>query len=209
VQLARGINRSFGEEKILSPRLGVLLVALLASAVFATGCARGEETQDEGTEEQTAGQTASTEAQGGTTVERERTGGGGSRREVMLEIDGDPGTEFSGVCSVGDEENELSGEVPDSFSYDLEGQQLECEIRKESTGSGSLKVLLTGPGDRIEQQTSTPGGTIRLVYSGNSVSSSTSSSGSSNSVNQVSSSSGSSSSSSVISNSSSSSTSSR
>lgn len=210
MQVARGINRSFGEEKILSPRLGILLVALLALAVFITGCGGGAETQDEGTQEQTAEQTASTQAQTeDTKVERERTGGGVSGREVVLEIDGDSGTEFSGVCSVGDKKNELSGEVPDSFSYDLEGQQLECEIRKESTGSGSLKVLLTGPGDHIEQQTSTPGGTISLVYSGNGVSSSTSSSGSSNSVNQVSSSSGSSSSSSVISNSSSSSTSSR
>jgi hypothetical protein len=181
----------------LSSKIGVLLAALLASAVFATSCGGGEETQEDQTEEQTE----STEAQmEDTNMERERTGG--SEQEVVLRIDGDSGTEFSGVCSVGDEENEFSGEVPESFSYELKGQQLECEIRKESTGSGSLKVLLTGPGDRIEQQTSTPGGTISLAYSENGVSSVTSSSGSSSSVNQVSSSS-------VSSNSSSSSTRSR
>lgn len=177
-----------------------MLAALLASAVFAAGCGGGgEETQDESTEEQTEGTEAQRED---TTVGRESTRGSG--QEVVLEIDGDTGTEFSGVCSVGDEENEFSGEVPESFSYELRGQQLECEIRKESTGSGTLNVLLTGPGDRIEQQTSTPGGTISLAYSENGVSSATSSSGSSSSVNQVSSSS-----SSVSSNSSSSSTSSR
>lgn len=187
----------------MSSQIRALLAALLASAVFATACGGGEETQDESTEEQTAEQTESTQAQmEDTKMERERTGG--SDQEVVLRIDGDSGTEFSGVCSVGDEENELSGEVPESFSYEPEGQEIECEIRKESTGSGSLKVLLTGPGGRIEQQTSTQGGTISLAYSGNGVSSSTSSSGSSGAVNQVSSSS-----SSVSSNSSSSSTRSR
>jgi hypothetical protein len=116
-------------------------------------------------------------------VGEERTGGGGSGREVTLRIDGEPGTEFSGTCNVGDEENELSGQVPESFGYDLEGQQLECEIRQE--GTGSLEILLTGPGDRIQQRINNPGGTISLAYSENGVSSSTSSSGSSSSVNQV------------------------
>jgi hypothetical protein len=191
-------QRTLREEKILSARIAISLVSLLASAVFVTACGGGEETQGEQTQEQTA----STEAQKETTkAGRETTAG--STKEVVLAIDGDQGIEFSGVCRVGDEENELSGQVPDSFSYDLKGQQLECEIRKESTGSGNLKVLLTGPGDRIEQQTGTPGGTINLVYSKNGVSSSTSSSGSSSSVNQVSSNTSSGSSSSVVSNSSS------
>ncbi|MDQ4063287.1 MAG: hypothetical protein M3122_05185 [Actinomycetota bacterium] len=109
----------------------------------------------------------------------------GSGGAVALEIGGDPGTAFSGVCSIGDEENEISGEVPESLSYELGGRQLECEIRKEGTDSGALEILLTGPGDRIEQRIDSPGGTINLVYSENGVSSSTSSSGSSSSVNQV------------------------
>jgi hypothetical protein len=173
-----------------------LLVALLATAILAAGCGGGEETQD--TSGQTTEQTANTEGTTeDTTVGEERTGGGGSGREVTLSIEGNPGTEFSGTCNVGNEENELSGQVPESFGYDLEGQQLECEIRQE--GAGSLEILLTGPDDRIEQRINNPGGTISLAYSENGVSSSTSSSGSSSSVNQVvsSSSGGSSSSSSV------------
>jgi len=155
-----------------------LLFALLATAILAAGCGGGEETQDN--DGQTTEQTANTED---TTVGEERTGGESSGREVTLNIGGDRGTGFSGTCNVGDEENELSGQVPESFGYDLEGQQLECEIRQED--AGGLEILLTGPGDRIEQRINAPGGVINLAYSENGVSSSTSSAGSSSSVNQV------------------------
>jgi hypothetical protein len=158
-----------------------LLVALLATVVLAAGCGGGEEAQDDGAEEQdTSGQTTEQTANiEDTTVGEERTSGGSSGREVTLRIEGDPGTGFSGTCNVGNEENELSGQVPESFGYDLEGQQLECEIRQED--AGSLEILLTGPGDRIEQRINNSGGTINLTYSENGVSSS----GSSSSVNQV------------------------
>lgn len=184
----------------VGPKIGAFLVALLAIAILVTGCGGGEEAQNDGSGEQdTSGQTANIEeTTEDTTVGEERTGGGGSGREVTLSIEGDPGTEFSGTCSVGGEENELSGQVPESFGYDLQGQQLECEIRQD--GAGSLQILLTGPGDRIEQRINNPDGTVSLTYSESGVSSSTSSSGSSSSVNQViSTSSGSSSSSSSVS----------
>ncbi|HLL57613.1 MAG TPA: hypothetical protein VK359_06780 [Rubrobacteraceae bacterium] len=197
MQTTRAVRRSSELVRPLGPRIGALLVALLATAVLAAGCGGGEEAQDDGAEEQdTSGQkTEQTANIEDTTVGDERTSGGGSGREVTLRIEGDPGTRFSGTCNVGDEENELSGQVPESFGYDLEGQQLECEIRQED--AGSLEILLTGPGDRVEQQINAPGGTISLAFSENGVSSSTSSS--SSSVNQVvsSSSGGSSSSSSV------------
>ncbi len=199
MQTTRAVRRSSELVSPLGPNIGALLVALLATAVLAAGCGGGEEAQDDGAEEQdTSGQkTEQTANIEDTTAGDERTSGGGSGREVTLRIEGDPGTRFSGTCNVGDEENELSGQVPESFGYDLEGQQLECEIRQED--AGSLEILLTGPGDRVEQQINAPGGTISLAYSENGVSSSTSSSGSSSSVNQVvsSSSGGSSSSSSV------------
>ena len=176
------VRRSSKVVSTVGPKIGALLVALLAVMVLAAGCGGGEEAQDDGG--QTTEQTVDSEdTKEDTKVGEERTGGGGSGREVTLSIEGDPGTGFSGTCNVGDEENELSGQVPESFGYDLEGQQLECEIRQE--GAGSLKILLTGPGDRIEQRINAPGGTISLAYSENGVSSSTSSSGSSNSVNQV------------------------
>lgn len=186
MQTTTAVRRSSEVVSTVGSKIGALLVALLATAVLAAGCGGGEEAQDDGAEEQatsgqTTEQTANTED---TTVGEERTSGGGSDREVMLSIEGNPGTGFSGTCNVGDEENELSGQVPESFGYDLEGQQLECEIRQED--AGSLEILLTGPGDRIEQRINNPGGTISLAYSENGASSSsTSSSGSSSSVNQV------------------------
>jgi hypothetical protein len=203
VQTTTLIRRSSEKGETASLKSKILFTALLAGMVFATGCGGDEETQDDSTEgqgntEQTAStqdRTENTRAGGENTMSRNSGGG------VMLSIEGDSGTEFSGTCSVGDEAYELSGEVPESFDYDLEGQQLECEIRQES--AGNLNVLLTGPGDRIQQQANTPGGTISLVYSENGVSSSTSSSGaSSSSVNQVVSSSSSGSSSSSVSSSS-------
>ena len=185
MQTTTAVRRSSEVVSSVGSKIGALLVALLATAVLAAGCGGGEEAQDDGAEEQatsgqTTEQTANTED---TTVGEERTSGGGSDREVTLSIEGNPGTGFSGTCNVGDEENELSGQVPESFGYDLEGQQLECEIRQED--AGSLEILLTGPGDRIEQRINNPGGTISLAYSENAASSSTSSSGSSSSVNQV------------------------
>jgi hypothetical protein len=170
----------------------VLLVALLALVLFVAGCSGGEEKQGDSTEETTTKDRTRKE---GTKKGKESTGSG---QEVTLSLDGDAGTEFSGTCSIGGEEESFEGQVPENFSYDLGGQQLECEIQKQD-GDGTLDVLLTGPGDLIRQQIGSSGGTINLTYSENGgSSSSTSSSGSSSSVNQVvsSSSSGSSSSSS-------------
>lgn len=179
-------------------RSRVLFAVLLASAVFVAGCGGDEEKQSE--VGQTTEQITDTKER---TKEETKVGKKDAKEEsssgvISLQISGDPGTEFSGVCRIGDAENELAGQVPESFSYDLGGQQLECEIRNDGTDSAALEVLLTGPGDHIRQQTNSPEGTISLTYSENGVSSSTSSSGSSGSVNQVvsSSSSGSSSSSS-------------
>ena len=172
-----------------------LFVTLLAAAILVTGCGAEEEKQDDRADKQnTREQTAERNRNKDRTKEDTKVGkkgdeDKGSGGEVSLEIGGDPGTAFSGVCSIGDEKNEIGGEVPESFSYELGGRQLECEIRKEGTDSGALKILLIGPGDRIEQQINSPGGAINLVYSENGVSSSTSSSGSSSgsssSVNQV------------------------
>ena len=147
-------------------------------------------------------------AEGNGRANGEGSGDDGGRDErVSLEIRGSPGTAFSGVCSVGDEEAELAGEVPQRFVYYPEGRKMHCELRKEDAGSGNLKVVLAAPGNRIAQQTNAESGTVELTLSGNggsssSVSTSTSSSGSGS---QVSSSSSSVSSSSVNSSSSSSS----
>jgi hypothetical protein len=195
LQAAEDTRRSSRGVKSVSLNTRVLLVALLASIVFVAGCGAGEDTQGDSAEETTTKDEARKED---TKRDKDSTKGEGSGREVTLSLEGDSGVGFSGTCSVGDEEESFEGQVPESFSYDLGGQQLECEIQKQA-GDGTLKVLLTGPGDRIRQQIGSSGGTINLTYSENGVSSSsTSSSGSSSSVNQAvsSSSSGSSSSSS-------------
>lgn len=93
-------------------------------------------------------------------------------KEAVLKIEGDPQTEFSGSCAVGDqEEKAISGRVPQSFNYELNGQRLECEIRNES--GGEMEVDLKAGNDRYVQRTNAQGATIRLTYSERGISSST------------------------------------
>ena len=113
--------------------------------------------------------------------------------EVTLKIEGSPGTEFSGTCIVGGkEEKKVSGRVPKRFIYELDGQRLECKIRKQSSNSGEMKVEFSAGGHTNSvQQTSTQGGSLTLWYDGHGstslVSSSTSVSGNqANSTSQVS-----------------------
>ncbi len=98
--------------------------------------------------------------------------------EAMLRIEGDPQTEFSGSCAVGDQEAQtITGSVPQSFTYALDGQRLKCEIRNES--GGEMEVILEAGNDRSVQRTNVQGATTRLTYSEEGISSSTiSSSGS-------------------------------
>jgi len=87
--------------------------------------------------------------------------------EVTLKIEGSPGTEFSGTCIVGDEEKKVSGRVPKRFIYELDGRRLECEIRKQSSNSGEMRVEFSAGDDTNSvQQTSTQGGSITLRYDG-------------------------------------------
>jgi hypothetical protein len=113
--------------------------------------------------------------------------------EVTLKIEGSPATEFSGTCVVGGkEEKKVSGRVPKRFIYELDGQPLECEISKQSSTSGEMKVEFSAGDDTNSvQQTSTQGGTLTLRYDGHGstalISSSTSVSGNqANSTSQMS-----------------------
>jgi hypothetical protein len=113
--------------------------------------------------------------------------------EVTLKIEGSPATEFSGTCIVGGkEEMKVSGSVPKRFIYELDGQPLECEISKQSSNSGEMKVEFSaGVHSNSVQQTSTQGGSVTLLYDGHGstalISSSTSVSGDqANSTSQVS-----------------------
>ena len=112
---------------------------------------------------------------------------------VTLNIEGSPGTKFSGTCIIGGkEEKKVNGRVPKRFIYELDGQPLECEISKHSSNSGEMKVEFSAGGHTNSiQQTSTQGGSLTLQYEGHGstalVSSSTSISGDqANSTSQVS-----------------------
>jgi hypothetical protein len=87
-------------------------------------------------------------------------------RKVTLEIRGERGTRFSGTCSIGGEDRRFGGRVPESYSYELGGKKLECEIHKD--GPGTLEVVLAA-GDEVRsvhRQTGAGSGIIRLTYSG-------------------------------------------
>jgi hypothetical protein len=89
----------------------------------------------------------------------------GGEPEVVIRLEGDPKTTFSGLCSVGAEQNVLSGQVPKRFAFDLKGRQLSCRIEKRDNRKGDLKVvLIAGEATRSVQQTNTPGNVIKVSY---------------------------------------------
>jgi len=91
----------------------------------------------------------------------------GGKPEVLIRLEGDPKTQFSGLCSVGEEQNVLSGRVPKRFTFDLKGRKLSCRIEKRDEGKGDLKVVLVaGDATRSVQQTNSPGGVIKVSYQG-------------------------------------------
>jgi hypothetical protein len=99
-------------------------------------------------------------------------GGGNGEDQARLEIKGDPGGEFSGTCAIGDEApEEIGGEVPESFTYDLGGRPLDCEVSSDDDLQFEFTV-----GDNVRSAQSISGGTLKLTYEDGSVSSTTSSS---------------------------------
>ncbi|HYQ83387.1 MAG TPA: hypothetical protein VEP28_05205, partial [Rubrobacter sp.] len=87
--------------------------------------------------------------------------------DVVIRLEGDPGTTFSGLCSVGEERSVLSGRVPKRFAYQLKGRQISCRIEKRDGDTGDLEVILVaGDSTRSVQQTNAPGGVIEVSYEG-------------------------------------------
>ena len=86
---------------------------------------------------------------------------------VVLRLEGDPKTTFSGLCTVGGGESVLLGKVPKRYAFDLNGGKLSCRIQKQDPGRGELKVVLTADDTtRSVQQTSTHNGFINISYQG-------------------------------------------
>lgn len=159
-----------------------LLAGVLISIVFAASCTGNEETTEDQTVEQDTQRTGKETTQERTEARAKDAAGKARSEEASLEMKGDSGTEFSGSCTVGDREEEVSGQVPESFDFELGGERLDCEISKESA-DGNLQVIFSaGPNTRSVQQIS--GGTLNFTYENGRISSfSTSSSGSSAQVN--------------------------
>jgi hypothetical protein len=87
---------------------------------------------------------------------------------VVLRLEGDPGTSFSGICIVGSKRSVLSGRIPKRYAFDPRGRRLSCRIEKRDPGRGDLKVILVaGDTTRSVQQTDTRGSVINVSYAGN------------------------------------------
>ena len=158
-----------------------LLVAILGLAL--SSCGGEPQTQGEPATSELPAPGAGEAATNTGSQTEESVDLGGSGETLILEIGGYPGTEFFGTCAVGGgESEELDGRTPESFTYDLEGKPLECEIASES----AVEVILTHHGTRSVQRFG--GGTLNLTYENGSIS--TSSNSSSTSSSQVVSSSG-------------------
>ena len=86
---------------------------------------------------------------------------------VVLRLEGDPETTFSGICAVGGEESVLSGRVPKRYAFDLDSRRLSCRIQKQDSGSGTLKVILTANDKtRSVQQTNSRDAFINVSFRG-------------------------------------------
>jgi hypothetical protein len=91
----------------------------------------------------------------------------GGEPEVVIRLEGDPRTTFSGLCSLGAEQQVLSGQVPKRFEFDPKGRRLFCRIEKRDNRKGDLKVvLIAGEATRSVQQTNTPDNVIKVSYKG-------------------------------------------
>jgi len=99
--------------------------------------------------------------------------GDGPSGKLTLQVRGSRGTEFSGVCSVGDEEKTLEGRTPERYVFEPRGAKLECEIQND--GGGVLEVAVAGEGVRSVQQVGSRAATVRFALSDGGFSSSTSS----------------------------------
>ena len=94
-------------------------------------------------------------------------GAGPDSPGVVLRLEGDPKTTFSGLCTVGGKESVLFGRVPKRYAFNPDGKKLSCRIQKQDSGRGVLKVILTADDTtRSVQQTSSRDGFINISYQG-------------------------------------------
>ncbi len=161
---------------VIAP-LAVFLIVILLSATACSGDSTGK-SKSETSKNSSKGKTGAVEGTLSSTttgVEKtERTGPvegtiGVSPKaaDVVLRIEGDPKTRFSGICVEGGDESVLNGSVPKRYRYDLSGEKLSCRIQKQDKAKGSLNVILiAGGATHSVQQVDAPGSVIKISYQG-------------------------------------------
>ena len=150
-----------------------LVAALLAVFLFAGACSGEDPAEGPGSTGRTTGSEEDTLIS--STTGREKTeppeatlGAEPASPGVVLRLEGDPTTTFSGICTVGGRESVLSGRVPKRYAFDPEGEGLSCRIQKQDRDEGSLKVILSADDTtRSVQQTNVRGGVISISYKSN------------------------------------------
>jgi hypothetical protein len=146
----------------------LLIVLLLAGACSSDDSGEGSSptagttSREEGT---LVSSTTGQEKPESTSPPQATLGKGPASPGIVLRLEGDPKTTFSGICTVGGKENVLSGRVPKRYAF--EGQKISCRIQKQDSGKGSLKVILTADDTtRSVQQTNARGSVINISYTG-------------------------------------------
>jgi hypothetical protein len=159
---------------VSTPEISSAALLLLAVLLFVGACSN--DPQEDGPRDETEALTAETGATTPTPQSGQQTTEDtapevtlgqdpGDRPEVMIRLEGDPETTFTGLCSVGEEQNVLSGRIPERFTFDLAGERLDCRIVKRGEDDGDLKVVLVaGDTTRSVQQTNSPDGVINVSY---------------------------------------------
>jgi hypothetical protein len=151
-----------------------LAAALLTAALIAGGCSADDSAGRPGSTGRANGPKERIPISSATTKEKTEASHPeatlGTEPEppgVVLHLEGDPKTIFTGICTVGEREDVLSGRVPKSYAFDPQGKGLTCHIQKQDRGEGRLKVILIAEGKtRSVQQTSARGGVIKVYYKG-------------------------------------------
>lgn len=146
--------------------LAVFVVAIL----LAGGCSGDDDTstgsRSTGFPARTLAAVPGSASTTGPTEDTQPSGATVGRSRVTLRIEGDAGTEFSGVCTTSTENSVLVGKVPKTYNFDLRNRALSCQIKKQGPGTGSLQaILLTGDNTRSIQQTRSRNSTINISYS--------------------------------------------
>lgn len=159
-------NTQFFSTQSRNTRLcGAAFLFALSLVLLAGGCS-GQEPQSESSEFNEGTLSSSTrpaETTGGLQQPPRAAPEDSVAGEVSLRVEGAEGTRFSGICTVGEREEIISGSPPRSYTF--EDRPFSCTVEKQDSRGGNLKVtVVAGDSARSVQQTNAEGGTIELSY---------------------------------------------